>query len=302
MLGRVGARSAPRPRSGPRWPCRVSEIPWRHDQPPRRAGRRGPLVSVSSHPAPLSWPVSAINLGADVGGQLPVNGTNRGQPAWRSPSAVPRAPDPHPRHGAARSSSSSSTPTGIVRAAGFPTPDRLRLLPTCDGGEGPPERCPPKRTRARPSGRSAGRAEARPPPPRIARRSRHLAGRTSGITTLQLFRCTAVDFEVPIPHPIPDELLGSSRAGSVCSPSRPGCGCSTGCATARRPSRSWRMTWRPRSRTSPSTLAMLAEAGVLARRRQGTRVFYRIGDEEILGLCERHVQLRSSTSCAGSPP
>ena len=34
-------------------------------------------------------------------------------------------------------------------------------------------------------------------------------------------------------------------------------------------------------------LAMLAEAGVLARRRQGTRVYYRIGDAEVLDLCER---------------
>ena len=34
-------------------------------------------------------------------------------------------------------------------------------------------------------------------------------------------------------------------------------------------------------------LALLAEAGVLARRKDGTRVLYRIGDPEILGLCER---------------
>jgi ArsR family transcriptional regulator len=34
-------------------------------------------------------------------------------------------------------------------------------------------------------------------------------------------------------------------------------------------------------------LAMLAEGGVLARRRKGTRVYYRIGDEEVLDLCER---------------
>ena len=32
---------------------------------------------------------------------------------------------------------------------------------------------------------------------------------------------------------------------------------------------------------------MLADAGVLARRREGTRVYYRIGDAEVLDLCER---------------
>jgi DNA-binding transcriptional ArsR family regulator len=33
-------------------------------------------------------------------------------------------------------------------------------------------------------------------------------------------------------------------------------------------------------------LGMLAEAGILARRKDGTRVQHRIGDEEVLGLCE----------------
>jgi DNA-binding transcriptional ArsR family regulator len=34
-------------------------------------------------------------------------------------------------------------------------------------------------------------------------------------------------------------------------------------------------------------LAMLADGGILARRKDGTRVYYRIGDEGVLGLCER---------------
>ena len=80
---------------------------------------------MSSHPAPLSWPVSAINLGADVGGQLPVNGTNRGQPAWRSPSQFRARRIRIP--GTVPPEFELVYPTGIVRAAGFPTPDRLRL-------------------------------------------------------------------------------------------------------------------------------------------------------------------------------
>ena len=34
-------------------------------------------------------------------------------------------------------------------------------------------------------------------------------------------------------------------------------------------------------------LTLLAEAGVLARRKQGNRVYYRIADPEVFALCER---------------
>ena len=34
-------------------------------------------------------------------------------------------------------------------------------------------------------------------------------------------------------------------------------------------------------------LAMLTDAAILARRKDGTHVHYRIGDDEILGLCEQ---------------
>jgi len=34
-------------------------------------------------------------------------------------------------------------------------------------------------------------------------------------------------------------------------------------------------------------LTVLADAGVLARRREGTHVFYRIADESVLALCEQ---------------
>ena len=34
-------------------------------------------------------------------------------------------------------------------------------------------------------------------------------------------------------------------------------------------------------------LGLLADAGVLERRKDGTRVYYRIGDENVLGLCEQ---------------
>ncbi|HVP01225.1 MAG TPA: metalloregulator ArsR/SmtB family transcription factor [Solirubrobacteraceae bacterium] len=33
-------------------------------------------------------------------------------------------------------------------------------------------------------------------------------------------------------------------------------------------------------------LAVLAEAGILARRKEGTRVYYAIADDTVLGLCE----------------
>ncbi len=34
-------------------------------------------------------------------------------------------------------------------------------------------------------------------------------------------------------------------------------------------------------------LTLLAEAGVVGRRRDGNRVYYRIADQEVLGLCEQ---------------
>jgi DNA-binding transcriptional ArsR family regulator len=34
-------------------------------------------------------------------------------------------------------------------------------------------------------------------------------------------------------------------------------------------------------------LALLTDAGILARRKDGTHVRYRIGDDEVLGLCEQ---------------
>jgi len=34
-------------------------------------------------------------------------------------------------------------------------------------------------------------------------------------------------------------------------------------------------------------LTVLAEAGVLARRKEGTRVYYRIADERVFALCEQ---------------
>ena len=34
-------------------------------------------------------------------------------------------------------------------------------------------------------------------------------------------------------------------------------------------------------------LALLADAGILGRRKQGTRVYYRIADESVLELCDR---------------
>ena len=33
-------------------------------------------------------------------------------------------------------------------------------------------------------------------------------------------------------------------------------------------------------------LALLADAGILGRRKDGTRVYYAIADEQVLGLCE----------------
>jgi ArsR family transcriptional regulator len=34
-------------------------------------------------------------------------------------------------------------------------------------------------------------------------------------------------------------------------------------------------------------LAVLADAGILGRRKEGNRVYYRIADEAVLGLCEQ---------------
>jgi DNA-binding transcriptional ArsR family regulator len=54
-------------------------------------------------------------------------------------------------------------------------------------------------------------------------------------------------------------------------------------------------------------LAVLAGMGIVARRRDGNRVYYRIVDEGVLGLCEQvcgsmQAQLAALTVLVGGPP
>ena len=92
---------------------------------------------------------------------------------------------------------------------------------------------------------------------------------------------------VPIPHPIPDELLGliAHRFRLLAEPMR------LRLLARLRESEATVQELADDLETSQQNvsrhLAMLAEAGVLARRRQGTRVYHRIGDAEVLDLCER---------------
>ena len=53
-------------------------------------------------------------------------------------------------------------------------------------------------------------------------------------------------------------------------------------------------------------LALLADAGMLARRKQGNHVYYRIADEGVLALCEQvcgslHSQLSTLAALVGGP-
>ena len=43
----------------------------------------------------------------------------------------------------------------------------------------------------------------------------------------------------------------------------------------------------PASRTSPSTSRVLSDAAMVARRKEGTRVYYRIADDGVFALCEQ---------------
>ena len=52
-------------------------------------------------------------------------------------------------------------------------------------------------------------------------------------------------------------------------------------------------------------LAVLADAGILARRKDGTHVYYRIADDSVLGLCEQvcgslEQQLQTLASIVGA--
>ena len=91
---------------------------------------------------------------------------------------------------------------------------------------------------------------------------------------------------MPIPHPIPDPLveLIARRFRAIGEPMR------------------IRILDRLRDGEAPVTdlaeavgasqqnlskhLAVLAEVGIVGRRRDGTRIYYRIVDESVLGLCE----------------
>jgi DNA-binding transcriptional ArsR family regulator len=92
---------------------------------------------------------------------------------------------------------------------------------------------------------------------------------------------------VPIPHPIPDELLGliAHRFRLLAEPTRLRLldRLREGEATVQELADDLETSQQNVSKH----LAMLAEAGVLARRPHGTRVYYRIGDAEVLDLCER---------------
>jgi DNA-binding transcriptional ArsR family regulator len=51
-------------------------------------------------------------------------------------------------------------------------------------------------------------------------------------------------------------------------------------------------------------LAVLADAGIVGRRKEGTHVYYRIADEDVLGLCEDvcgsvQAQLRTLAALVG---
>jgi ArsR family transcriptional regulator len=54
-------------------------------------------------------------------------------------------------------------------------------------------------------------------------------------------------------------------------------------------------------------LAVLADAGMVVRRKNGTRAYYRIADEGVLALCEQvcgslHDQLTALAALIGGPP
>jgi ArsR family transcriptional regulator len=92
---------------------------------------------------------------------------------------------------------------------------------------------------------------------------------------------------VPLPHPLPDELLEliARRFHLLAEPMRLRLldRLRDGEATVQELAGGLGASQQNVSKH----LVMLAEAGVLARRREGNRVHYRIADEEVLGLCER---------------
>lgn len=91
---------------------------------------------------------------------------------------------------------------------------------------------------------------------------------------------------MPLPHPISDELLGliARRFHLLGEPMR------LRLLDQLRDGEATMQELADELETSQQNvskhLGMLAEAGILARRKDGTRVAYRIGDEEVLGLCE----------------
>jgi DNA-binding transcriptional ArsR family regulator len=92
--------------------------------------------------------------------------------------------------------------------------------------------------------------------------------------------------DVSLPHPIPDELveLVARRFRAIGEPLRIHLldalrgGEATVTELADEVSAS--------QQNVSKHLAVLAEAGVVERRKQGTHVYYRIADEDVLGLCE----------------
>jgi DNA-binding transcriptional ArsR family regulator len=136
-----------------------------------------------------------------------------------------------------------------------------------------PVREPPVASRVRPARRSAS---SRPDPD---------AG--SVVTPLQLFSCRWQSDSVSFPHPIPEPLvvLVARRFHLLGEPMRLRLldRLRDGEATVQELADAVGASQQNVSRH----LALLTDAGVLARRKDGTHARYRIDDDEVLGLCEQ---------------
>jgi DNA-binding transcriptional ArsR family regulator len=109
-------------------------------------------------------------------------------------------------------------------------------------------------------------------------------------TTIQTIRCRGVKIATQtrsLPHPLPDDLaeLIARRFRAISEPMRvrlldrlrDGEACVNDLAAQLEASQ----------QNVSKHLSVLADVGILGRRKDGNRVYYRIVDEGVLGLCEQ---------------